>query len=88
MARIPIECIVDMKLNQIRPMRVRYENGEGAHVIKVDNIVGKDAKKVLPTMNNPASIEFTFRCEAFEEGLRKFFTLTYDNQSCKWHMFI
>jgi hypothetical protein len=88
MARIEVECIADMRPDYIRPLRIRYEDNEGAHVIKIDKIVGKDAKKVFATMNTPASIEFSFKCENIEDGVRKYFTLYYNNQSCKWHMFI
>ena len=88
MARIPVECITEMRLDYIRPWRVRYEDSEGAHVIKVDNIVGKNAKRVMASMNNPASIEFSFKCESIQEGIRKFFTLTYNNQTCRWYMFV
>jgi len=87
-SRIQVECIAEFCPESIRPLRVRYEDGEGAHVVKVDNIVVKDVKKVRATMNNPAFTEFTFKCESFQDGVRKLFTLTYNNQSCRWYMFI
>lgn len=88
MARIPVECISEMRPGYARPMRVRYGDGDGAHVIKIDNIIGKDAKKIIATMNTSASIEFSFKCENVDGGMRKYFTLIYNNQSCKWHIFI
>ncbi len=88
MTRIPIECIVEMKPNSIKPMRVRYEDREGAHVINVDNIVGRDKKKILPTMNIAASVEYSFKCETFVDEYRNSFTLVYNNQSCKWGIII
>lgn len=57
-------------------------------VVNVDNIIQKDAKKVYPTMNNPASIEYTFRCETKIGGMKKTFTLIFNNQLCRWYMFI
>lgn len=88
MARIPVECIAEMKPGCIRPIRLRYEDREGAQVIQVDNVISKDSKKVYPTMNTPASIEYSFKCETKVGGMKKPFTLIFNNQSCKWSMFV
>jgi hypothetical protein len=88
MARIEVECIAEFRPDYIRPMRIRYEDNEGAHVIRIDKIISKDAKKIRPTMNISSEIEFSFKCENIEEGIRKYFTLVYNNQLCKWHMLI
>ena len=87
MERIPVECIVDMPPDYFRPMRIRYYDEEGAHVINIDRIISKDTKKVLPSKCISPEIEFTFKCEAIQGNARKPFTLIYNNQSCKWNMF-
>jgi hypothetical protein len=88
MARMPVECIAEMKPDSIRPMRIRYEDNEGKHVVNIDNIIHKDKKKVFATMNNPASIEYVFKCETKISNMKKTFTLIYNNQSCRWYMYI
>ena len=88
MYKIPIECIAEMKPNNIKPMRIRYEDDEGAHVVKVDRILKRDKKTIMPNMNQLRSIEYTFRCEAVQGDSRKPFTLAYNDQSCRWYMYI
>lgn len=71
----------------MRPIRIRYEDRDGAHVVNVDNIIQKDSKKVYPTMNIPASIEYSFKCETEIGDMKKAFTLIFNNQLCKWYLY-
>jgi hypothetical protein len=88
MDSIPVQCITIMKHDQITPIRVKYEIQDESHVVKVDRILARDKKKVFANMNQPQSIEYSFKCETIQGNVRKPFTLIYNNQSCKWHMFI
>lgn len=90
MGRFPVETIVhfDMK-GKATPLRVRFADAqEELQAIRNIKVVNRDAKKVLPSMNNPASIEFSYKCEAQIGDMKNPFTLTYNNQSCRWNMFI
>jgi hypothetical protein len=88
MERIPVECIAEMKPDSIRPMRIRYEDREGKHVVNVDHVIRKDKKKIFAIMNYPESIEYRFTCETIEAGTRKAFALTFNAQTCRWHMYV
>lgn len=88
MNRIPVECIALMNPNEIRPLRVRYEVKDRKQVVRVDRIIQKDKDTVFATMNKPRSTEYTFRCEAIQEGVLKPFKLSYNDQSCRWYMYI
>jgi hypothetical protein len=88
MNRKPVECIVIMNHNKITPLRVRYEVNDESVVVKVDRIMQTDKKTVMPSMNNPRSSEFTFRCESIQGDTRKPFTLTFNDQSGRWYMYI
>jgi hypothetical protein len=86
MDRIPVECIVEMKSDHIKPIRIRYEDREGKHVVTVDSIISQDKKKIFATMNNPVAIDFIFKCETIIHNMKKPFTLVFNNQSCKWYL--
>ena len=88
MARVPVECIAIMNHKAIKPLRVRYEVDDESIVVNVDKIFVSDKKNVMPNMNQIRSTEYTFRCEALQGDSRKPFTLTYNDQSCRWYMFI
>jgi hypothetical protein len=87
MNKISVECITVMNHKEITPMRVRYEDDEGAHVIKVEKILVRNKKPVMPSMSNPRSTEYTFRCETIQDGIKRPFTLVFNDQSCKWLMY-
>jgi len=88
MDRIPVECIVKMSHKEITPLRVRYESNEERIVINVDRILQRDKKVVMPNMNQPRSTEYRFKCEAVNGDSRKPFSLFFNEQSCRWYMFI
>lgn len=83
----PIECIVkfDPKGN-IEPMRFRFEDKEGQHVIQITNIIEKDVKNGFGTMNGNAVKQFSFKCESLLEGLAVHYKLTFDNKNCLWYL--
>ena len=83
-----IECIAkcDGKGN-LEPMRIRFEDSEGKHVINVDKIIEKEIKKTYSTMNRPEGRAFYFKCESLLEGLSVPYKLIFDSSSCKWFLF-
>ncbi|MDF2591986.1 MAG: hypothetical protein K0S75_1452 [Clostridia bacterium] len=82
-----IECIVkfDDKGN-LEPIRFRFEDEEGTHVIQITKIVEKDLKNGFGNMNGHPVKQFTFRCESIIEGLVVPFRLLFDSNSCRWHL--
>lgn len=82
-----IECIVkfDDKGN-LEPMRFRFEDGGGAHVIQITKIIERDVKSGFGTMNSNAIKQFSFNCESIIEGLVVPFKLMFDNNSCRWYL--
>jgi hypothetical protein len=77
-----------MNHKEITPLKVRYEVSEERIIVKVDRILQRNKRIVMPNMNQIRSIEYTFRCEAIQGDIRKPFTLTFNDQSCRWYMFI
>lgn len=71
MNRIPVECIVEMKPDGMKPMRIRYEDEDVTHVVKVYRILQRNKKLAMPTMNQFRSTEYIFRCEAVQGDSRK-----------------
>lgn len=88
MERIAVECIVKMKDKEIAPLRLRYEDHDGAHVVKVDRILQQDKKTTMAYMDHPRTTEYSFRCEAVQDGISKSFTLTFNADSCRWWMYM
>jgi hypothetical protein len=82
-----VECIAtfDPK-GGIRPNRVKFEDEEGVHVIKVDKVIDQDLKNTFGTMNGNQNKAYTFNCQSIIEDTLVSFKLQYDQQSCKWHM--
>jgi hypothetical protein len=85
--KVPVECITVMNNKEITPLRIRFEDDAGAHVVKIDRILQRDKKTVFPTMNKPRSTEHTFRCEVVQGGCRKSFSLIFNDQTCRWYMY-
>lgn len=83
----PVECIAkcDSKGNLV-PMRIRFEDAEGKHVIDVKKIIEKEIKKTYSTMNRSDGRAFHFKCESVVEGLIVPFKLMFDNNTCKWFL--
>ena len=83
----PVECIAkcDGKGN-LEPMRIRFEDDEGKHVINVDKIIEQEIKKTYSTMNRSEGRAFHFKCESTLEGTAVPFKLIFDNNSCKWFL--
>lgn len=88
MDRIPVECIAIMNHKEITPLKVRYEVDEERIVVKVDRILQRDKKATMPNMNQLRSTEYKFKCEAISRDSRMPFSLIFNDQSCKWHMFV
>ncbi|HYE10944.1 MAG TPA: hypothetical protein VEF53_12260 [Patescibacteria group bacterium] len=83
----PVECIVECDgKGGLKPMKIRFEDKEGKHVIKIDKIVEHEVKKVFASMNNPAGRAFHYKCESVVDGLRVPFKLMFDNNNCKWYL--
>ena len=82
-----VECIAkcDGK-GSLEPMRIRFEDTEGKHVINVDKIIEKEIKKTFSSMNRSEGRAFHFKCESVVEGLMVPFKLMFDNNSCKWYL--
>lgn len=88
MDRIPVECIVIMNQKQITPLKVRYEVNEERVVIKVDRILQRDKKVSMANMDHLRSTEYSFKCEVVQGDSRKPFKLTFNDQSCRWYMYV
>lgn len=88
MDRIPVECIAVMSHKEITPLKVRYEVSDARIVVKVDRILQRNKRTVMPNMNQIRSTEYTFKCEAIQGDSRKPFTLAFNDQSCRWYMYI
>lgn len=83
----PVECIAEFdKEGNPKPIRIRFEDDEGKHVIDVKKIIEKDIKKTYSTMNRSDGRAFHFKCESVVEGLIVPFKLMFDNNSCKWFL--
>lgn len=85
--KYPVECIAtfDPK-GGIRPNRIKFEDKEGAHVIKVDKIVEQDVKNSFGNMNGNQNKTYTFKCQSIIDDTLVSFKLQYDQQRCLWHM--
>lgn len=83
----PAECIAkcDGK-GSLEPMRIRFEDAEGKHVINIDKIIEKEIKKTFSKMNRSEGRAFHFKCESVIEGMAVSFKLIFDNNSCKWFL--
>jgi hypothetical protein len=82
-----VECIAtfDPK-GGIRPNRVKFEDEEGARVIKVDKVIEQDANSTFGAMNGNQNKTYTFKCQSIIEDTLVSFKLQYNQQTCKWHM--
>lgn len=86
-AQIPVECIVefDIKGNP-KPIRIRFEDAEGLHVINIDKILEKEDKKGFGTMNGNAVRLFVYKCQSVIDGIIVPLKLTFENKFCKWNL--
>lgn len=85
--KYPIECIATFEpKGGIRPNRIRFEDNEGVHVIKVDKVIDQDVKNTFGTMNGNQNRAYTFNCQSIIDDMLVSYKLQYDQLSCKWHM--
>ena len=87
MERVPVKCRVDMGIDYFRPMRIKYEDEAGAHIINIDRIITKDKRQIIPSKYIAPELEYTFKCETIQEDMQRPLTLTFNNQTCIWYMY-
>ena len=82
-----VDCIAKFDgKGDINPIRIRFEDSEGKHVINIDKIIEKEIKKTFSTMNSSQGRAFHFKCESILEGMSVPYKLIFDNNSCKWFL--
>jgi hypothetical protein len=82
-----VECIasIDSKGN-VKPMRIRFEDDQGVHVIDINKVLEQEIKRTFSTMNRSEGRAFHYKCESVIEGMLVPYKLLFDNNSCKWFL--
>lgn len=82
-----VECIAKFDgKGSLTPMRVRFEDNEGQHVIKINKIIESDVKNGFGTMHgNPVRL-FSYKCQSIIEGMIVPYKLQFETKGCTWNM--
>lgn len=87
--KMPVDCICnfDTKGN-LEPVRIRFGDTEGQHVVDIRKVLERDVKNCFGTMHSNSAKVHSFKCQSEVEGILIQYQLQFETKNCSWNMFI